>query len=89
MYKWLTSLSWSLGSAQTSAHTTIEEVAESYSQGDLNDEKYKAKIFYEASHILKNLLQNEIRKQSTTRENMHEDPSFLNIDFYLKDIDHS
>ena len=51
-----------------------------------NDSTYKQRVFSEARYIVNDLLQEEIRRQSSSeKENLHTDPPF-NIDVYLQDI---
>ena len=52
-----------------------------------DDSTYKQRVLSEAGYIVNDLLQEEIRRQSSSeKENLHTDPPFLNTDVYLQDI---
>ena len=84
----LTSLSWALGTAlHLQAHTPEAGEQNVLIQDSPNDSTYKQRDLSEAGYIVNDLLQEEIRRQSSPeKENLHTDPSFLNIDSYLQDI---
>lgn len=84
----LTSLSWALGTAlHLQAHTPEAGKENVLIQDSPNDSTYKQRVLSEAGYIVNDLLQEEIRRQSSPeKENLHTDPSFLNIDSYLQDI---
>ena len=83
----LTSLSWALGTAlHLQAHTPEAGKENVLIQDSPNDSTYKQRVLSEAGYIVNDLLQEQIRRQSSPeKENLHTDP-FLNIDSYLQDI---
>ena len=73
----LTSLSWALGTAlHLQAHASEEDGENILIREGPNDSTYKQRMLSEAGYIVNGLLQEEIRRQSSSeKENLHTDPS--------------